>query len=151
MPYIIRNAENSDAGSIARLSEQWGHPSTKEKMQRCLQEIGNNIDHVIYVLQEEGYIIGWVHGIYSLRIESDPFVEIGGLVIDKEHRKLGLGKSLVDKIVEWSLSKNCGQIRVRCNVIREEANIFYKKIGFSEIKQQNVYDLKLRAGFRDDL
>jgi GNAT superfamily N-acetyltransferase len=145
MPFAIRVAENSDAGAIARLSEQWGYGSTKEKMLRCLQEVRNNHDHVLYVLCEDDQIIGWIHGIYSLRIECDPFVEIGGLVVDKEHRRLGFGKSLVDKIVEWSLFKKSSLVRVRCNIIRKEANIFYKKTGFHEIKQQNVYDLPLPA------
>jgi GNAT superfamily N-acetyltransferase len=99
----------------------------------------------MYVLLHDEQIIGWIHGIYSLRIESDPFVEIGGLVVDKDHRRLGLGKSLVEKIIEWSWLRNCRMIRVRCNIIRKEANVFYKNIGFNEIKEQQVYDLPLSA------
>ncbi|MEJ0082146.1 MAG: hypothetical protein WDM78_14665 [Puia sp.] len=51
-----------------------------------MQEIRNNSDHVIYVLLNEDQMIGWIHGIYSLRVESDPFVEIGGLVVDNIFR-----------------------------------------------------------------
>jgi GNAT superfamily N-acetyltransferase len=102
-----------------------------------------NGDHVIFVLLNEGQVIGWVHGIYSLRVESDPFVEIGGLIIDKDFRRHGLGKLLVDKIIEWSLFRNCHMIRVRCNIIRKEANAFYGSVGFKEIKQQNVYNRKI--------
>jgi GNAT superfamily N-acetyltransferase len=145
MQFIARYAEITDVDSIARLSEQWGYQSTQEKILRCLMDIRNNSDHVIYVLLHDEQIIGWIHGIYSLRIESDPFVEIGGLVVDKDHRRLGLGKSLVEKIIEWSRFRNCRMIRVRCNIIRKEANIFYKNIGFNEIKEQKVYDLPLPA------
>jgi GNAT superfamily N-acetyltransferase len=143
MQFVIRCVENSDIDSIGRLSEQWGYQSTQEKMLRCLTDIRNNSDHVMYVLLHDEQIIGWIHGIYSLRIETDPFVEIAGLVVDKDHRRLGLGKSLVDKIVEWSQLRNCRMIRVRCNIIRKEANVFYKNIGFNEIKEQKVYDLPL--------
>jgi GNAT superfamily N-acetyltransferase len=88
-------------------------------------------------------MIGWIHGIYSLRVESDPFVEIGGLVVDKDFRRHGSGKLLVNKMIEWSLSRNCHLIRVRCNIIRREANAFYGAIGFNEIKQQKVYNMKV--------
>jgi GNAT superfamily N-acetyltransferase len=141
--FDIRFAELGDTQAIADLSEQWGYQSTKEKMLRCLHDIGNNSDHVIYVLLNDDQIIGWIHGIYSLRVESDPFVEIGGLIVDKDSRRHGLGKFLVDKIIEWSLSRNCHKIRVRCNITRKEANAFYGAIGFIEIKQQKVYDMKV--------
>jgi GNAT superfamily N-acetyltransferase len=141
MQLDIRYAEMDDAQSIADLSEQWGYRSGKEKMLRFLQDITNNNDHVIYVLLKDDHIIGWVHGIYSFRIESGPFVEIGGLVVDKDFRRQGSGKFLVDKIVEWSILRNCHMIRVRCNIIRKEANAFYIRIGFKEIKQQKVYDI----------
>ena len=143
MQIDIRNAEMDDVQSIAELSEQWGYRSTNEKIWGCLQNIKNNSDHVIYVLLKDEKIQGWIHGIYSLRIESDPFVEIGGLVVDKDFRRQGSGKLLVEKIAEWSLSRNCHTIRVRCNIIRKEANAFYSCIGFKEIKQQKVYDIKI--------
>ena len=141
--FDIRLAELGDTQAIADLSAQWGYQSTKEKMSRCLHDIGNNSDHVIYVLLNDDQIIGWIHGIYSLRMETDPFVEIGGLIVDKDFRRHGLGKLLVDKINEWSLSRNCHKIRVRCNIMRKEANAFYGAIGFKEIKQQKVYDMKV--------
>jgi len=143
MQFNTRIAEMDDAHAIANLCEQWGYQSTKEKMLRCLQDIKNNGDHIIYTLLNDTQVIGWIHGIYSLRIESDPFVEIGGLVVDKDFRRHGLGRYLIDKIVEWSLLRNCHMIRVRCNIIRKEANAFYSSIGFKEIKQQKVYDMKV--------
>ena len=141
MQFDIRIAEMDDADEITGLSEQWGYQSTKEKMIHCLRNISSNGDHVIYVLLKDYQMIGWIHGIYSLRVESDPFIEIGGLVVDKDFRRQGAGKLLVDKIVEWSLYRNCPMIRVRCNIRRKEANAFYDSIGFKEIKQQKVYDM----------
>ncbi len=150
MQFDIRFAEMDDARAIADLCVQWGYQSTKEKMLRCLQDIRNNSDHVIYVLLNDDQVIGWIHGIYSLRIESDPFVEIGGLVVDNNFRRQGSGKLLVDKIIEWSRFRNCYMIRVRCNITRKEANAFYGKIGFKEIKQQKVYDMKSENRYSPD-
>ncbi len=143
MQFKARIVEMDDAYAITMLSEQWGYRSAKEKMIHCLQDITKNSDHIMYVMQAEDQVIGWIHGIYSLRVESDPFVEIGGLVIDKDFRRKGLGKFLIEKIIEWSQFRNCHMIRVRCNIIREDANAFYGRIGFKEIKQQKVYDLNV--------
>jgi ribosomal protein S18 acetylase RimI-like enzyme len=143
MQLETRVAELGDAHVIADLSEQWGYQSTKENILRCLHNISNNGDHVIYVLLKDGYMMGWIHGIYSLRVESDPFVEIGGLIVDRDFRRHGFGKLLIDKIIEWSLFRNCRLIRVRCNITRKEANAFYGSVGFKEIKQQKVYDMKV--------
>jgi ribosomal protein S18 acetylase RimI-like enzyme len=98
---------------------------------------------VLYVLSKGDQVRGWIHGIYSLRIESDPFVEIGGLVVDKDFRRQGAGNFLVHKIAEWSLLRNCHTIMVRCNIMRKEANAFYSSIGFKEIKQQKVYSMEI--------
>ena len=140
IPYDLRIAEIGDAQAIADLSGQWGYQSTKENMIRCLNNISKNGDHILYVLINEDRMIGWIHGIYSLRVESDPFVEIGGLIVDKDCRRQGLGKLLIDKIIAWSLFRNCHLVRGRCNIIRKEANAFYNAAGFKEIKQQKVYD-----------
>jgi len=141
--FEIRLAEMGDARAIAELSAQWGYQLTYEKTERLLNGILHNQEHAIFVLSQENQMTGWIHGIYSLRVESDPFVEIGGLVVDKDFRRQGSGKFLVNKIIEWSLSRNCHLIRVRCNIIRREANAFYGAIGFNEIKQQKVYDMNV--------
>jgi ribosomal protein S18 acetylase RimI-like enzyme len=143
MQIAIRVAEINDTQEITRLSEQWGYFSSLEKMQDCLQGILDNQDHIVFVLLLENQIAGWIHGIYSLRVESGPFVEIGGLIVDKDFRRRGLGKYLIDKIIEWSTFRNCHLIRVRCNILRKEANAFYDRIGFREIKQQKVYDVRI--------
>jgi GNAT superfamily N-acetyltransferase len=143
MKIAVRAAKINDAQEIARSSEQWGYFSSQEKMQGCLQGILDNQDHIVFVLLCENRIAGWIHGIYSLRIESGPFIEIGGLIVDKDFRRRGLGKNLIDKIIEWSTLRNCQLIRVRCNVLRKEANAFYDRIGFREIKQQKVYDMRI--------
>src|SRR5579872_173967 len=106
LPVEIRLAEPGDAHSIAELSAQWGYDSPFEKIKRLLDQILHHNDHVVFVLFHENQMAGWIHGIYSLRVESDPFVEIGGLVVDKDFRRQGLGKLLIDRIIEWSLFRN---------------------------------------------
>ncbi len=140
MSVIIREVEINDYECIAALCNQLGYPTTNESTLYRLQEILNNTgSNCIYAAVDDDKVVGWIHGCYSLRVESDPFVEIGGLIIDKNYRRMGIGKVLVEKIVEWSASKQCAKVRVRSNVVRNEAHEFYKGIGFYESKEQKVF------------
>ena len=141
MHLFIRVADLKDAEPINKLSIQLGYAATGEQIQTRLKEILSHHDNCVFVAVENENIVGWVHGFYSLRIESASFVEIGGLVVDKNYQRKGVGQMLVKKVIEWSQTKRVDKIRVRCNTIRKEAHIFYKAIGFLETKEQKIFDL----------
>jgi GNAT superfamily N-acetyltransferase len=143
MPFVCRPAQISDQDAIAYLAEQWGYQTSREKMVQSLRDILQHSDHRLILLQQRTEIAGFIHGIYSFRIASDPFVEIVGLVVDSRFRRLGMGKCLVDEIVQWARIRCSSHVRVKCHIIRKDANLFYSNIGFKEIKQQKVYDLIL--------
>lgn len=143
MSFVSRPALMTDQYAIAQLSAQWGYPVSPQKMSVSLREIFQHPDHRVILLQQDGETTGWIHGIYSFRIASDPFVEIVGLVVDARYRRQGMGKFLVEEIIQWAKTRNCSMVRVKCHIIRKEANKFYSGLGFQEIKQQKVYDLIL--------
>ena len=140
----IRIAEINDSESITELSNQLGYKSKNSDIQERLKIILENAENCVYVAIENGKILGWIHGFYSLRIESEFFVEIGGLVVDENYRKCGIGKKLVDKITDWTKLKNCEKVKVRCNVIRKESHRFYENIGFEINKEQKIFNKHLK-------
>ncbi|MAN04248.1 MAG: GNAT family N-acetyltransferase [Owenweeksia sp.] len=142
MPISIRLALLNDAATIATLSDQLGYRSQDDSIQKRLKQLLNNHDHLVLVALKDNEVTGWIHCFYNLRVESDPFVEIGGLVVDEGHRQSGIGKMLVEEILAWARKKGCEKVRVRCNVIRRESHRFYEKIGFTENKEQKVFDIK---------
>ena len=143
MNIFSRQAELKDAECITQLSDQLGYKTTIEKTQTRLAEILNNMDNCVYVIIHNENIIGWIHGFYSLRVESDSFVEIGGMVVHENFRRKGIGKMLVKKVIEWAHLKKSNKIRVRCNSLRKETHVFYNSIGFIETKEQKIFDMKL--------
>ncbi|MEZ4792345.1 MAG: GNAT family N-acetyltransferase [Gelidibacter sp.] len=144
MDFYIRNATMDDAKHIAELSAELGYPSSKEDTQSRLKKMLTSPDHCIYVAMEGDDVIGWVHGFCTMRVESDRFVEIGGLVIGQEHQKKGIGKKLVSQVCTWSQSKQCQTVRVRCNVIRTESHKFYERLGFTTNKEQKIFVKSLK-------
>lgn len=143
MKLSIRIAEINDSEPIAKLSGQLGYVSNHNETRNRLIEILKNSDNCVYVAVDNNKIIGWIHGFYALRVETDSFVEIGGLIVDENCRNMGVGKILIEKTVAWAHSKNCNHIRVRCNELRKESHAFYRHIGFQLNKMQMVFAKKL--------
>ena len=143
MEIIIRDAEIKDSESITELSNQLGYETLHTDIQNRLKKIFENPDNCVFVATKNKKVIGWIHGFYSMRVESDFFVEIGGLVVNENFRKNGIGKKLVNKVIEWTESKKCSKVRVRCNVVRKESHRFYENIGFEMHKEQKIFDKPL--------
>lgn len=143
MEYSIRKVDIKDSESIAELSNQLGYESDSRVIEHRLSELLKNPDHCVFVASVNGKIIGWIHGFYSLRVESNSFVEIGGLIIDSNYRKQGIGKLLIEEINNWSNLRKCKKVRVRCNTARKKTHFFYLKNGYELSKEQKVFDKKL--------
>jgi len=144
MELLIRTAEMEDAETIAELSNKLGYGAKIKDIKNRLFKILQNQENCVYVATEREKIVGWIHGFVSQRIESDFFIEIGGLVVDEKKRKMGIGEKLVSEVIKWAELKNYQKIRVRCNVIRTGSHEFYKNIGFKINKEQKVFDKLLK-------
>jgi GNAT superfamily N-acetyltransferase len=141
---LIREAGPDDSEYMAELSKQMGYKTTTEDVRFRLNKIMDDKNNSVFVILDDIKVIGWIHGFYIFRVESEPFIEIGGMVIDENYRRKGIGRMLVNKIIEWSESKKSTKLRVRCNTIRKDTHSFYKSIGFVESKEQKVFDLNLQ-------
>lgn len=143
MNVSIRKATLADAAAICRLSAQLGYEATVFETNTRLQALFESKTDSVFVAVADDLVIGWAHGFYATRLESAPFVEIGGLVVETNARGAGIGKKLVQQIIAWSAEFAVGKIRVRTNTLRLETHQFYQKIGFTETKEQKIYDLKV--------
>ncbi|MBD2452074.1 GNAT family N-acetyltransferase [Nostoc sp. FACHB-152] len=136
----IKKAETKDAERIAILGEQLGYSLTTQQVEQRLDKVKNNYDHVIYVatLANE-YVIGWAHAhICDLLIMPKQAILLG-LVVDKDYRHHGIGRYLMQKIEQWAAVKECDGVMLRSNIKRKEAHLFYKKIGYANIKQSLAF------------
>ena len=125
------------------LYRKLSYETTVEQTRGRIQELLTSPNDCVFVACQEDQVVGWVHGFHSLRIESASFIEIGGLVVDANYRKNGIGKLLVTKVSEWSQQKKQTRLRVRSNVLRKDSHEFYTSIGFREIKDQKVFEMEL--------
>ncbi|MFA6275685.1 MAG: GNAT family N-acetyltransferase [Pedobacter sp.] len=131
-----------DAEEITVLSSQLGYENEVENLFERAQEIMKSKNDCLFVAKLDGHIVGWIHGFLAIRIESPLFVEIAGLVVDSHWQKQKIGKSLIEAVKEWGKSLGITKIRVRCNIIRTESHRFYESIGFSQNKQQKIFEIE---------
>jgi len=143
MKIFIRAAHLEDSEFIANLSDQLGYKNTIENTLSRLTELLLSKNDCVFVACDENILVGWIHAFKSLKVESDPFIEIGGLVVDVDYRKKGIAKLLINEVISWSQSKNIAKLRMRSNSIRIETHEFYRHLGFKELKTQKVFDLYL--------
>lgn len=143
MEIIYRIASTKDSSEIARLSGQLGYNVEETQVIERLNKILVQKDNIVVVAEFKDKLIGWIHAHGRYLIESPPYIEIGGLIVDSNFRGLKIGKILVEKCEEWSKLSGFKEIRVRTNETRFETLNFYKKIGFENIKSQKVFKKEL--------
>ncbi|MCC5637805.1 GNAT family N-acetyltransferase [Nostoc sp. CHAB 5844] len=85
-------------------------------MTKDYQAIANNNSHIVHVatLADE-YVIGWTHAhIYDLIVRSTS-ATILGLVVDKNYRRHGIGRYLMQQIEEWASLAGCENVLLTSN------------------------------------
>lgn len=144
MQIIIRNMMLSDAGAVNDLSTQLGYSLSVAETSANVQKLLSSKNDCCRVAVNDSTVVGWIHAFVAYRIESGPFVEIGGLVVNETRRSQGIGKRLTDEVKSWCFQKEIFTLRVRSNVKRSGAHRFYENLGFEAAKEQKVFEMRLR-------
>jgi GNAT superfamily N-acetyltransferase len=142
---MIRNAVLDDAAALAGLSHTLGYPSSTQDVRVRLLPIMDSKDQCVLVAcAADGTVTGWVHVFLALRIETDEFAELGGLVVAEDQRGQGIAGRLVRAAEHWAVARGVNTMRVRSRSTRTAAHAFYKNLGFTKIKEQGVFEKNLK-------
>jgi GNAT superfamily N-acetyltransferase len=139
----IRPAVDADATAIAALSSQLGYPSTRDEILARLVALRSGGRTMVLVAEVDRAVIGWIAVRDDLSLETGPFAEIAGLVVDEASRGRGIGEELVARGEAWARERGHARMRVRSNVLRERAHRFYERLGYTIAKRQAVFDKTL--------
>ncbi len=140
MDIQIRNAQAGDALAIAGLSGQLGYPAMPGPMAERLAAILGEPGHAVLVADGGGAVVGWLHIRQVASLESEPFAEIAGLVVDETRRGQGIGRLLMAAAEAWTQSQGLSRARVRTRLERDGARRFYGALGFVAVKWQQVFE-----------
>jgi GNAT superfamily N-acetyltransferase len=132
----IRPARQSDAAAIATLTKQLGYEVDPAAVGERLSRMLLRDDQQFSIADLDGRPVGWIHMVVTEYVESGAFVVIGGLVVDREHRKQGIGRQLLAHAENWTSQRGCSIVRLWSSSTRTEAHRFYERVGYANIKTQ---------------
>jgi len=136
----IRDACEKDIPVIARLCAQLGYPSTVEEVdQRYRKTLACEGHKIMVAVTDMGVVVGWIHLLPRVLLLSFPNVEIGGLVVDSEWQRHGIGRLLLRAAETWARAAGFTAIAARSGSERHGAHQFYPKAGFEYVKEQKVF------------
>jgi len=142
----IRSAALGDAVEISRLADALGYPMSGEETAGRLAALLVSADHAVLVADSgDGSLAGWAHVEHRRSLEGGEKAELMGLIVDKDLRRSGVGRSLLEAAQAWATSRSLRSITVRSNVARTSSHPFYEACGFRRLKTQNVYVRTLLA------
>lgn len=136
----VREAQSTDLEALVELAAQLGYAADKDKIESRLQSIMSDQNSVLLVAADDtNHAIGFVHiGVRPL-IVADRTAEVCGLVVHSGVRAKGFGKTLLQAAEQWAVKKQCREVTLRSNVLREEAHEFYKRLGYTIYKTQFAF------------
>ena len=143
MDFILRDVQKEDSKGVKKLAENLGYPSSEEKVSEILETVIKHNDHRMIVAEKQKELVGYIHMVSSLSVGSDRYVEIAALSVLDTYRKRGIGKALIAESKNMAEEKGIEFVRIRSNIIRQEAHKFFEQHGFRNLKTQEVFVKKI--------
>ena len=128
--YIIRKLNVSDYEKYLNLINQFRSTIfTLEEYKNILSKIENN--STIWVIDDNNELIGTTTIIYEYKFIRNivKLAHIEDVCIDKNYRNKGIGKLLINFVLNEANKENCYKIILDCD---ENLENFYKKSGLEK-------------------
>ena len=144
---MIRKAEEKDLPSLTAMALELWPGQTAEEMGADLKTIMEKEDAAFFLLLVEGRVIGFAQ--VSLRrdyvegTETSPVGYLEGIYVKPNHRRRGLGRSLVTACEVWLRRKGCEEFASDCELSNEESLLFHLHTGFLEANRIICFTKKL--------
>ena len=142
MKFVIRELEKEDyeKGYMSLLDQLRHSPSISyETFSRQFEEIKKNPNHHVFIIEEESVIVATCTCIVEPKFirGGSKVSHIEDVVVDHAYRKHGLGRRLIEFVIEFSRSEGCYKVILDCSM---ENMGFYKKCGMEQTNvQMGIY------------
>jgi GNAT superfamily N-acetyltransferase len=136
MGIVFRPARAEDAEGLLALVEELGYPTALAHLEPRLAQLVERPEHALFVAEDEGELLGWIHAQEFHSLASEPTALVTGLVVDPHARRRGLGGQLLSLAEDWARARGLSAVRLRARVARLEAHAFYRQRGYATAKTQ---------------
>lgn len=133
---MIRKMEIKDADSVYRIENQaFFEPWSKKSL---IKDLVSNSFLSHYVYEYEGRIVGFYIASHVL-----DEVEIFTIAVDSAYRNMGIGKAMLDHLIDISKKRNDKEIYLEVSTKNIAAINLYRKFDFKIIGIRKNYYQKL--------
>jgi GNAT superfamily N-acetyltransferase len=139
----IRAAKSNDLELVLRFCGALSSNFDDEILRQSFPAIINDKNAVILIAEAEENATGFIEVHVQWSLQSGLHAIIRALYVSEKYRRFGYAKALVEHAQERSMSMGAKKMIVQSKVERAAADQFYKKIGYSKFKVQNVYQRSL--------
>jgi GNAT superfamily N-acetyltransferase len=126
---LVENIGSSDNIDLKYANKIW------EKI------VNNNIKY--FLAKDNGKIIGscYICIIPNLTYNGKSIGYIENVIVDKNYRKKGIGKKIMEMAIKYAKENNCYKVVLQSGIKRVEAHKFYENIGFNG-ESKKAYELR---------
>ncbi|MCK5542102.1 MAG: GNAT family N-acetyltransferase [Desulfobacterales bacterium] len=102
------------------------------KMRNVLVKNKNNPNHMVLTARKNGRLVGSLLAVICEMFfgQCKSFMVVEDVVIEKQFRKSGIGKALMQRIEEYAKEQNCSYIMLITDIERIGSQEFYKSLGY---------------------
>ena len=136
----LKKAEVLTAVEVNALRKQLS-PNAKRVPLPILKKILANKDTEFWVVKDGIHIVG-MGALYLIQKLSGLAGRAEYVVVDEKYRGQGLGKAIMDKLMNRARVRRANIVELTSNPSRASANAMYQKLGFKK-RDTNVYRLEL--------
>jgi predicted N-acetyltransferase YhbS len=135
----VRLVMESDFQDICLLSKELGYECDEQKVKKRIKYILKNTKDIIFIAEQGDEVIGYIHGSPYELLFADSLVNILGLVVNAQHRKLGVGGRLIEKLEGFAKENGFSGIRLVSGSDRLIAHKFYESHEYVYRKNQKSF------------
>ena len=103
------------------------------------ESISRRDSREVFVATTEERIVGWAAvSVHESFVESAG-AHLNGLVVDESVRNSGIGGELLAAAKAWARERDCKEMCLHSNVVRDRAHAFYRRHGYDTVKAQYYF------------
>jgi ribosomal protein S18 acetylase RimI-like enzyme len=122
-----------DLPDLAQLYKQFrGEESSLKEMKKTFSRLQQNPDYTLLGVREGGTLVGSAMGILCQELygRCRPFMVVEDMIVDRAHRRRGIGSLLMRTIEQEAFKHRCSYIMLVTDANRREALGFYEHLGY---------------------
>lgn len=141
------NLVSQDIQGLTNLMNQWDdipNEITYDSIYDKVAKIKNsNCKSEIIVAEQDSKIVGYAFLTEVVFLGQDSFIEVQSILVDKNVRRSGIGKMLMQYAEQWAVDNGFKKIMLSSRVQLENAHSFYKGLGYTVAKQSYFFSKAL--------